>query len=215
MSPFTTRRRANRRSLIWRGEFIAQNIEEGQVDIIQRVKNLMLTPKPEWQTIHGERLSIQEIYLQYLMLIAALPAVGQLLSIWRHGSFNNALRMAITSFVASLIGAYVCALVIDYLAPNFASTRNKNHAFKLVAYAATPSLIVSVLAFVPNIGALAALAGAVYTIYLFYLGLPILMETPQENIVPYMLIAFAVVLITYYLIGWILAFLLGVSFLPL
>ena len=185
------------------------------MDIIQRVKKMMLTPKPEWQIIHGERSSIQEIYLQYLMLLAALPAVGQLLSIWRHGSFNNALRMAITSFLVSLIGAYVCALVVDYLAPNFSSTRSKNQAFKLVAYGATPSLMVGVLAFLPNIGALAALAGAVYTIYLFYLGLPVLMETPQENVVPYMLISFAVVLVAYYLLGWILAFLLGVSFLPL
>lgn len=183
--------------------------------VVDRVKNILLTPKPEWQVIHGEKLSVQEIYLQYLVLVAALPAGGQLLSMWRFESFQAALRMAIASYLATLVGAYVSTLVLEYLAEYFASNRNRQNAFTLVAYGSTPSLIAGALVFLPNIGALAAVAGVIYTIYLFYLGLPILMNTPDDKVLPYMVFSFIVVLITYYLIGWTLALFLGVSFYPL
>jgi len=185
------------------------------VNIVDRVRNLLLTPKPEWQAIHGEKMTIQEVYLQYLVLLAAFPAGGQLLSIWRFGGLNFALRMAIASYLATLIGAYVSSLVVDHLATNFSSTRNQHNAFKLVAYGAAPSLLAGALAFLPNIGALAALAGAIYTIYLFYLGLPVLMATPQEKVLPYMIFSFVAMIIVYYVIGWVLAFFFGVRFMPL
>ncbi len=184
------------------------------MNIVDRIKNIMLTPKPEWRVIHGEKTGVQEIYLQYLVLVAALPAGGQLLSMWRF-DFHVALRLAIASYIATLAGAYVSALVLEYLAENFSSTRSRLNAFKLVAYGATPSLLAGALVFLPNIGALASLAGVIYGIYLFYLGLPILMSTPEDKVLPYMIFSFIVVIVAYYLIGWILAFLLGVTFYPL
>lgn len=183
------------------------------MNLVDRIKNIMLTPKAEWQVIQGEKMGVQDIYVQYLVLLAALPAVGQLLSIERLGGFGFALRMAIISYLASLLSAYVSSFVVDNLATNFSSTRNMNSAFKLVAYAITPILIAGVLAFLPGIGALASLAGAIYAIYLFYLGLPVLMGTPQDKVVPYMIVSFLVVLVVYFILGSILALLLGVSFL--
>lgn len=185
------------------------------MNIIDRVRNLMLAPKSEWLVIHGERMSIQEIYMQYLVLVAALPAGGQLLSSGRFGSFNSALRMAIASYLAILIGAYLCSLVVDYLAASFSSTRNQNNAFKLVCYSVSPSLLAGALAFVPNIGDLAAIAGAIYTIYLIYLGLPALMGTPEEKVTPYMIFSFIVIVVAYFIIGWLLSIFLGISFRPL
>lgn len=183
------------------------------MNLVDRVKNIMLTPKTEWTAVHAEKMSVQEIYVQYLVLLAALPAAGQLLSLGRLGGFNIALRMAIISYIASLVGAYVTSLVVDNLANSFASTRNMNNAFKLVAYGMTPSLIAGLLVFLPSIGALAALAGAIYGIYLFYLGLPVLMNTPQDRVVPYMIVSFLALLVVYFILGWILAVFLGVSFL--
>lgn len=183
--------------------------------IVDRIKNIMLTPKSEWQVIHSEGLGIQDIYLQYFVLVAALPAAGQLLSMGRFGNFHSALRMAIITYVATLVGTYVSALVIEYLAENFSSTRDRPNAFRLIAYGTTPTLIAGTLVFLPNIGVLASLAGVIYTIYLFYLGLPILMGTPEDKVLQYMAVAFVAVVVSYSLIGWILASFFGVTFLPL
>lgn len=183
------------------------------MNLVDRVKKIMLTPKAEWTVIHVEKMSVQEIYVQYLVLLAALPAAGQLLSVGRFGGFGYALRMAIITYLASLVGAYVSSFVVDNLATNFASTRSMNNAFKLVAYGMTPGLIAGVLAFLPGIGTLASLAGAVYGIYLFYLGLPVLMNTPQDKVVPYMIVSFLVLLVVYFILMWLLAMVLGVSFL--
>jgi hypothetical protein len=183
--------------------------------VVDRVKNIMLTPKPEWQAIQGEKTGVQEVYFEYLVVVAALPAVGQLLSMWRYENFHAALRVAIASYVAALAGAFVSALVLEFIAETFSSLRSRESAFKLVAYGSTPSLIAGALFFLPNIGALASVAGAIYMAYLIYVGLPILMNTPEEKLLPFMFVSFLAIAVAYYLLGWILAFFLGVSFYPL
>jgi hypothetical protein len=193
----------------------SSEFKEGPMTVVDRVRNIMLTPKPEWQVIHGEKTGVQDVYFQYLVVVAALPAAGQLLSMWRYENFHAALRMAIASYVAALAGAFLSALVLEFLAESFSSLRSRADAFKLVAYGSTPSLIAGALFFLPNIGALAAVAGAIYTVYLFYLGLPILLSTPEEKLVPYMVFSFIAVAVAYYLLGWVLAFFLGVGFNPL
>ena len=43
--------------------------------LIARVKNILLTPKTEWPVIAGETESVQSLYLNYILVLAAIPAV--------------------------------------------------------------------------------------------------------------------------------------------
>ena len=182
------------------------------MNVVDRVKNILLNPKSEWETIKGESASIQQIYTRYLVIVAALPAVGQLLGMARFG-FGNSLRLAVTSYLVSLASVYVSALIVDNLANSFNSAKDMNQSFKLVAYALTPSYVAAVLAFLPGLGLLIGLAGAAYSVYIFYLGLPVLMRTPQDKVVPYMLAAFIVSIVVYFFLYAILGFIFGVSLL--
>lgn len=182
------------------------------MNVVDRVKNILLTPKSEWEAIKSEAAGIQQIYTTYLVIVAALPAVGQLLGMARLG-FGYSLRLAVTSYLVSLASVYVSALIVDNLANNFSSTKDMNQAFKLVAYALTPSYVAAVLAFLPGLGLLIGLAGAAYSVYLFYLGLPVLMRTPQDKVIPYMLAAFIVSIVVYFFLYAILGFIFGVSLL--
>ena len=182
------------------------------MNFIERVKNLLLAPKLEWQTISGEKHTVQDIYAQYLVLLAGLPAAGHLLSFGRYGGFSGSLRVALVSYLAVLIGAYVTGLAVDHLAPNFSSNRSLVNAFKVVVYGITPILVAGALAMLPGLGELAVLAGAVYSLYLLYLGLPVLMGTPEEKVVSYMIVAFMACMIVYFVLGSIFAVFFGVSF---
>jgi hypothetical protein len=182
------------------------------MNVVDRAKNILLTPKSEWETIKGESAGIQQIYTQYLVIVAAFPAVGQLLGMARLG-FGNSLRLTVTSYLVSLASVYVSALIVDNLANSFSSTKDMKQAFKLVAYALTPSYVAAVLAFLPGLGWLVGLAGAAYSVYLFYLGLPVLMRTPQDKVIPYMLAAFIVSIVVYFFLFAILGFIFGVSLL--
>ena len=54
-------------------------------------------------------------------------------------------------------------------------------ALKVVAFSYTASWVAGVFQIVPGIGMLLALAGSIYSIYLLYLGLPVLMKCPREK----------------------------------
>ena len=50
---------------------------------------------------------------------------------------------------------------------------------------------------------------ALYAIYLFYLGLPPLMNTPHEQVIPYMLVSALLVIVVSFVLGLVAATLVG------
>ena len=86
---------------------------------------------------------------------------------------------------AQLAQVYVMAWIVDALAPTFAAQRDPLQALKLSAYAFTAAWVAGLGQIVPWVGALIALAGGFYSIYLFYLGLPVLTKCPRDQAVSY------------------------------
>ena len=43
--------------------------------LIERVKAILLTPKTEWPVIAGEPAATADLYKNYIILLAAIPAV--------------------------------------------------------------------------------------------------------------------------------------------
>jgi hypothetical protein len=57
---------------------------------------------------------------------------------------------------------------------------------KLAVYSSTPAWLAGVFALIPGLGIL-RLVALIYSIYMFWLGLPILMKPPPDNTGPYAL----------------------------
>lgn len=160
------------------------------MNIIQRAQDILLKPKDTWPTIAGEADDPAAIYKKYLVFLAAIPALAGFigLSLIGFGSFRMPLLWGLVNlvvgYVLSLVMIYVVALIVDALAPTFGASKNFNQAFKLVAYSATASMVGGIFSLVPALSMLGVLAG-LYSIYLIYTGLPVLMHNPEEKSVPY------------------------------
>ena len=94
-------------------------------------------------------------------------------------------------------------MIIEKLAPNFDSRGDTAQALKLVAYASTPVWIAGVLHLVPLLGVLILLA-ALYAVYLFYLGLAPVMKTPQDKVLPFMIVSAVVVVVVSVCLSFVL-----------
>jgi hypothetical protein len=90
-------------------------------------------------------------------------------------------------YILSLVGIYVTAYIADALAPSFGSKKDLTGAMKAVVYSYTPVWIVSVLNIIPGLGVIVFVAG-LYSLYLLYLGLPLMMETPPEKKIGYVVV---------------------------
>ena len=110
----------------------------------------------------------------------------------------------------ALVGAWIAAVVIEKLAPTFESRGDTAQALKLVVYSTTPVWIAGVLNLVPALTPLGIIA-ALYAVYLFYLGLPLLMATPADKVIPYMVVSVLVLIVVWVILGSIAAALAGVG----
>jgi hypothetical protein len=134
-----------------------------------------------------------------------IPLVGTVRS-----GVGQALSNAVVSWVFGLIGVYVAALIIEKLAPTFQSSGNTAQALKLVAYASTPMWVAGVLQLIPALAVVMIIAG-LYGIYLFYLGLPPVMRTPPEKVIPYMLVAAVIMIVLSLVVGIVTSAITGVG----
>ena len=161
--------------------------------LLGRIQALLLKPRQEWSVIAGERTSIGGLMLSYVAVVAAIPVLAQMIGMLVFGisvlgvtyrpPIMTTLTAALGQYVLSLIAVGVVAVMIDVLAPKFGGRRNLTQAFKVAAYGSTAAWLAGATALVPAIGFLAILGA--YSLYLLYLGLPVLMETPKEKALAY------------------------------
>lgn len=171
-----------------------------------RVLGILKNPTFEWRTIAGETDDIQSLYMNYIGPLAIIPAVSIFIGlgiigvpfIGRYGFFT-ALMTGVIVFIKTLAAPLVAAIVIEQLAPRFSSSGSTVDSLKLVAYASTPVWVGSVLYILIYLLPLMILP-VLYAIYLFYLGLPPLMKTHPNNVVPFMLVsALALIVVNLFL----------------
>ncbi len=175
------------------------------MNIIDRVKNILLTPKTEWEVINGETATPQSLLMSYVLPLAVVSAVGSLLKGLLFAGVLGIKYFVITAaigFIAAVIAFFITVMIVDMLAPSFASEKDMGKSAQLVAYAGTPSYIGGLLSFIPVIGWLVMLAAWAYGIYLMYLGIGPLKKTPEDKKVVYMLVAYLImIVITFVLIA--------------
>lgn len=175
--------------------------------IIERVKSIILSPKDALNAVKVEELTIVGTMREYVAIIAAIPAVAQFIGlaligiplIGRQNIFRTLIYSALT-YLLSLIGVFIVGKIINALAPSFNAVKNDLSAFKLAVYSYTPAFVAGVFNVIPSLSIL-ALLGALYGIYVLYVGIPILMEAPQEKVLVYTIATIIVAFIVMVIIG--------------
>ncbi|WP_313444089.1 Yip1 family protein [Brevundimonas sp.] len=173
--------------------------------LVARVKGILLQPKSEWLKIDGEFATTKSLFTRYAMILAAIGPVcsllgGQLMPIMGVKlSIVGAIVVALVSYGMSLLGVFLLGLIINALAPNFGGTANKVQAMKLAVYSWTAAWLAGVFGLIPMLGILAILG--LYSFYLLFVGLPILMKVPEDKKVGYFIVTVIAGVVMYFIIS--------------
>ena len=164
------------------------------MNLVERVQAILLKPKETWPVIAQEGGDVASIYKNYLVILAAIPAVATFigLSVVGAGMFGVSFRVPIVAglvnmvvgYVLSLVMVYVLSLIANALAPTFGGEKNTLNAFKLIAYASTAGMVGGIFNLMPGLSMLGLLA-SLYSIYLIYTGIPPLMKSPEDKAIGY------------------------------
>ena len=190
------------------------------MNLVDRVRNILLTPKTEWAAIDAEPASIQQIYARYVVPLALIPAVagfigGSIVGIGVPGVGTVRVGMlagllgAVLQFFLLLALVYVLALIINELATMFGGRMDIVAAFKVAAYSSTPAWLAGIFTIVPIFAFLSVVG--LYSLYLLYLGLPILMRAPIERAWAYTAVVAGAAVGLAFIISGVLGLLVGAS----
>ncbi|HEX2763588.1 MAG TPA: Yip1 family protein [Allosphingosinicella sp.] len=197
---------------------MAINPTPGTTSLVDRARNIILKPKSEWPVIDAEPATIGGIYRGYVMILAAIPVVAGLVGMLVFGmsvlgityrpSPVYAIVSAVIQYLLSLGSCYVLALIIEALAPTFGGTKDRVKAFKVAAYGATAGWLAGILAIVPALALIGALLG-LYSLYLYYTGLPVLMKVSNDKALGYVIAVIVAAIVLFFIVGYITAALVG------
>lgn len=170
--------------------------------LVARVKGILVQPNAEWLKIDGEFATTKTLFTRYAMILAAIGPVAGLIGslIFGDTSIIGALVVALISYGLSLAAVFVLGILINALAPSFGSTVDQVQAMKVAVYASTAAWVAAIFDLIPVLSVL-SLVGAIYSLVLLFIGLPILMKTPDDKKVIYYVVVLIAGLVLYAIIG--------------
>ena len=175
------------------------------LNLQSRILNILTKPKEEWPAIANESTDVVTLYKEYVAPLSAIPAICGFLGMTMIGvtvpsmgnirtPISSAFTELVVGYILALLATYLAALVVNKLAPTFQSGGGIVPALKMVAFSSTAVWVTGIVRVVPALGALLLLA-ALYGIYLFYLGLPSVMKTPADKVIPYTIVCAVVIVV--------------------
>src|SRR6266508_4022844 len=112
------------------------------MNLVERVKAILLSPKTEWQAIEGEPGDANYLFTNYVAILAAVPAVAAFLGYSIAGlGIGRALFLAIFLYVVYCAAWYLEVLVINGIVATYGRQKNFPSSLKVAAYSTTSDLL--------------------------------------------------------------------------
>ncbi|MDD2552738.1 MAG: Yip1 family protein [Dysgonamonadaceae bacterium] len=186
--------------------------------IINTAKQFIVNPKLEWEVAKENTNSAQQHVVTYVLPLALISAIAIFIGVgligyrvlgYRVQSVSGGLVQAIMSLISILIGVYLSGFVIHKLAPTFNTSVSLDKAVKLVGFSYTAILLAGILNIFPPL-AFFTFLGGLYSLYILYLGFKPMTNVSDDKSMSYFLVSLLVIVAVYFIIGLILAGIIGV-----
>ncbi len=188
--------------------------------LIDRVKNILITPKTEWDVVAGETTTTANLLTGYVAPLAAIPAICGFIggSLIGYGMFGISYKVpivigigsAVFGYVMSFVTVLLVSLIVNMLAPSFGGEKSDAQAMKLTVYSFTAAWLGGVFAMIPGLRWMGALC-ALYGVVLLYFGLPKLMKCPEDKSIGYAAVVLIIAIVVSLVIGMFAGLIAGIG----
>lgn len=159
---------------------------------ISHLWGFYFTPRQQWQNLQQQHSSLLES-LSHLSFFSAIAPCCLALSMWFFGIewaektyFVHPLQIfaiALSMFLSMITAVLLLALLAGAMSRDYGKPASFDLTLELACYAVTPLLCTGFAWLFPEgwFLLLVALLGLIYSIYLLFLGTPILLGIPEER----------------------------------
>lgn len=176
---------------------------------ISNSKNIVLSPEAEWTRIMTEeterqsliRYGITMTIIAYALLFALTFLFSMAISTVIPFTAAHVMTSVIVQFALAVASIYVVPQILAAVAPSFGGENNGLNALKLYVFASTPAWLGTAVSVIPVIGWLAAIAGLIYAIYLFWKHFTQALSIPEDKKIGYLVVAILLLIVVNVVIG--------------
>ena len=162
--------------------------------LLKHLPGLFLKPEQQWHEIRRSTVSTQNVYLTLVLLLGAIAPVcgyiGTTMVGWSVGdgpviklTTASAIKISLVFYLAILIAVYAIGRMIHWMGDTYGFTREVARCIELAAFAAAPLMLVGVFLLMSNLWViyLLGLPALIYSVYLLYSGVPIMLDISKEK----------------------------------
>jgi len=191
--------------------------------LMDRARSILFEPNATWKAIDAEFTKPADLYMKYILPLAAIGPICTAIGMTVFGlrvplvgatfrvPIATAVTQAVVGYILALVGVFVVSLIINALAPSFGGQKNDVQALKAAAYSSTAAWVAGAFNLIPALALIGALV-SLYSLFLLYAGLPVVMKTPKDKALGYTVVVIIAVIVVALIIGAVsAAFLPGYS----
>ncbi len=158
------------------------------------VVKLFIHPRTGWTAIHARRYSVAGVFLGHTLLFALIPALAGYIGTtqvgWQIGggevvrlTTTSAGNIALLYYLAMLAGVATVGAAIHWMGKTYGADQPIGQCIALASFSATPLFLIGALQAYPVLwlNLIAGLPVLAFTTYIFFTGVPIMMEIPEDR----------------------------------
>lgn len=194
---------------------------------VARVLQLFVDPISAWSALHQSKPGLLSVLAFHTIPFALIPVVagwyGTTHVGWQVGgsevvtlSQESASNISILYYIAMLAGVVTVGWMIRWMSITYGASPSLSECMMLASLSATPLFLIGALQAYPVlwINLLAGLPALAYTLFLFFTGVPVVMEIPPERAFLFSCAVLAFGLVTLVAMLAVTALLWGAGFAP-
>ncbi|MCW8125159.1 Yip1 family protein [Microbulbifer halophilus] len=186
-------------------------------------------PDREWEAIRADRDSSMQVFLSHVPILALIPCIAGYIGVTRVGfelgghlarlTPGSAAVLAVVMYFAIVAGVYLLGEFIKWMARSYGveddEPRRHYEGTALAVFVTTPIFLASIVLIYPHLWLAVAVIGlaGIYSVYLIYEGIPILMNMSRERAFLYAgaVITVALVMMVTVMIGSVILWSVGIG----
>ncbi len=163
--------------------------------MIQHTFGLLVKPRSQWRKIAKLSPSSMNILVLYPWIMAVLPAVAWFYGTsqvgWTIGDGGDTIKLTVTSarqisilFYFAMVGSLAAiGYFIHWMASTYGAESSLAKGLAIAGLMATPLYLAGLVGFFPLlwVDLLVGVGAISWSVYLMYLGIPIVMDIPEER----------------------------------
>ena len=161
---------------------------------IGHVLKIFANPRMGWEAVHAHRYTVGGVFTKHTLIFALIPAIAGYIGTSQVGwqvaggevvrlTAGSAGRIAVLYYLAMLAGVGTVGWAIHWMGKTYGADQPIGQCMALASFTATPLFLVGALQAYPVlwVNLVAGLPVLAFTTYIFYSGVPIMMEIPPER----------------------------------